>query len=84
MDLVHEIGDFRAARTAPRRPEIQDDDLAFEIRGTNRLAVQVFKFPIWRGRGITGVYCIYWRRAQGRRRKGNGRRQNDRKHAADF
>src|SRR5215510_1759720 len=40
------IGSFSATRSAPRRPEIHDDDLAVKIREAKALLINRLKFAI--------------------------------------
>jgi len=46
---LDQVGDFRAARTTPGGPEIQEDDFAVRIGESNGLAVQPWKMELRRG-----------------------------------
>lgn len=69
---IHEPGDLDAARTAPRGPEIQQNDLAPVIRQMDGLPAHILKFEFGSRLSVLAVFngCVYaFLRAASYRRK---------------
>src|SRR6185295_13345873 len=61
---LHEVGDLRLARAAPRRPEIDDHDLALVLGELDRLVELVLEYEV--ERALAGLIAGAALRGSGR------------------
>src|SRR5713226_2387270 len=69
---LDEIWNFRAARSAPGGPKIQENDFAFRVGERDGLAVEASKLEVRRGIGVadkTDRRLLFLRRSEGRKQR---------------